>query len=186
VTGTASLAQTALRGLDWLQRECMRDGAVAHYHDGQPRVFVLSRDPIALGSALLDAYDHTGDRKHLDAAEAITEDVLRRFWSDAEDGIVDRAVDAIDRGDLSRLKKNMPENAVAAENFARLWRITGADRHKRCAEKILLSYPDFEDSYGHPTAEYSLAADWMVRAPEEVESDAEDLRAFVPRRKVKR
>jgi uncharacterized protein YyaL (SSP411 family) len=186
VTGRAELAETAIRGLEWLLRECVRDGAVAHYHDGQPRLFVLARDPIALAGALLDAYDHTGSGKHLETADSMMEAVLRRFWSDAEKGIVDRAVDAIDRGDLSRLKKNIPENAAAAENFARLWRITGAERHKKCAEKILLSYPDFEDSYGHPTAEYALAADWIVRAPEEVEATADGLRAFVPRRKVKR
>lgn len=186
LTGDPELAATALRGLDWLLKECVRDGAVAHYHDGRPRLPVLCRGPIALGSALLDAWDHTGDRKYLDAAETITEDLLRRFWSDAERGIVDRAVDAIDRGDLAKLRKNLPENSVAAENFARLWRITGEDRHKRCAEKILLSYPDFEDSYGHPTAEYALAADWLVRAPEEVEPTPAGLKAFVARRKVKR
>jgi uncharacterized protein len=186
VTGAAPLAAVALKGLDWLLQSCVRDGAVAHYHDGQPRVFVLARDPVALGSALLDAYDHTGDKKWLSAAETMTEDVLRRFWSDAERGVVDRAVDAVDRGDLQRPKRNMAENAVAAESFARLWRITGADAHKRCAEKILLSYPDFEDSYGHPTAEYALAADWLVRAPEEVDCTPEGLAAFVPRRKVKR
>jgi uncharacterized protein YyaL (SSP411 family) len=184
VTGTGAFAETALRGLEWLLKECVRDGAVAHYHDGQPRLFVLARDPIALAGALLDAYEHTGTRKYLDTADTLMEDVLRRFWSDAEKGIVDRAVDAIDRGDLSRLKKNLPENSGAAENFARLWRITGEERHKKCAEKILLSYPDFEDSYGHPTAEYALAADWIVRAPEEIGPD--DLRSFVPRRKVKR
>jgi uncharacterized protein YyaL (SSP411 family) len=186
VTGDASLAVTALRGLDWLLKECVHDGAVAHYHDGQARLFVLAKDPIALASALLDAWDHTGDKKYLDAAETMTEDVLRRFWSDSEKGVVDRATDAVDRGDLSRLRKNMPENAAAAENFARLWRITGAERHKRCAEKILLSYPDFEDSYGHPTAEYSLAADWMVRAPNDVKAEPGALKAFVLRRVVRR
>ena len=184
VTGTAAFAETALRGIEWMLRECVRDGAVAHYHDGQPRLFVLARDPIALAAALLDAYEHTGTRKYLDTADTMMENVLRRFWSEAEKGIVDRAVDAIDRGDLSRLKKNLPENSGAAENFARLWRITGEERHKKCAEKILLSYPDFEDSYGHPTAEYALAADWIVRAPEEVGPG--ELRSFVPRRKVKR
>jgi uncharacterized protein YyaL (SSP411 family) len=184
VTGQADLAETALRGLDWLLRDCVRDGAVAHYHDGKPQLFVLARAPIALANALLDAYDHTGAQKYLDTADTMMEDVLRRFWSDAEKGMVDRAVDAIDRGDLSKLKKNIAENSAAAENFARLWRITGADRHKKCAEKILLSYPDFEDSYGHPTAEYAVAADWMVRPPEEVK--AGDLRPFAPRRKVVR
>lgn len=186
VTGTEALSRIALQGLDWLLRECVRDGAVAHYHDGQPRLFVLARDPIFLGSALLDAYEHTGERRYLDTAETMTEDVLRRFWSDAQKGIVDRAPDAIDLGDLTRQKKNMPENAVAGENFARLWRITGADRHRRCAEKLLLSYPDFDDSYGHPTAEYALAADWLVRPPEEAEGTPEGLRPFVPRRRVRR
>jgi uncharacterized protein YyaL (SSP411 family) len=186
VTGDGSLASTALRGLDWLLKECVRDGAVAHYHDGEPRLFILARDPITFGSALLDAWEHTGIARYLSAAEMMTEDVLRRFWSDSEKGLVDRAVDAIDHGDLCRLKKNMPENALAAENFARLWRITGAERHKRCAEKVLLSYPDFEDSYGHPTAEYALAADWMVRAPEEVKAGADALKPFVIRRVVRR
>jgi uncharacterized protein YyaL (SSP411 family) len=186
VTGASATAETALRGLEWLLRECVKDGAVAHYHDGQARLFALARDPIALASALLDAHDHTGDQKYLETADTLMEDVLRRFWSDAEKGIVDRAVDAIDRGDLSRLKKNIAENSTAAENFARLWRITGADRHRRCAEKILLSYPDFEDSYGHPTAEYALAADWVVRPPEEVKAGPDGLRSFVPRRKVLR
>ena len=186
VAGAKELATTALRGLEWLVKECIRDGAVAHYHDGTPQLFVLARDPIVLAGALLDGYDHTGDAGLLGTAETLMEDVMRRFWSDAEKGIVDRAVDAIDRGDLSRLKKNISENAQAAENFARLWRTTGAERHKKCAEKILLSYPDFEDSYGHPTAEYALAADWMVRAPEDVAATPEGLRAYTPRRRVKR
>lgn len=186
VTGDASFSTYALGGLDWILKECVRDGAVAHYHDGEPKLFVLARDPIMLGSALLDAWEHTGTATYLSAAETMTEDVLRRFWSDAEKGIVDRAVDAIDHGDLVRQKKNMPENALAAENFARLWRITGADRHKRCAEKILLSYPDFEDGYGHPTAEYALAADWMVRPPNEVKASAENLKPYAMRRVVRR
>ncbi|HEV3027180.1 MAG TPA: DUF255 domain-containing protein [Planctomycetota bacterium] len=186
VTGEEALAATALQGLDWILNHGVRDGAVAHYHDGHPRLFVLARDPIALGSALLDAFEHSGEKRYLDAAETITEDVLRRFWSESEQGIVDRAVDAIDRGDLGRQRKNIGENAVAAENFARLWRITGAERHRRCAEKILLSYPDFEDSFGHPTAEYALAADWMVRPPEEVQAGPGALRAYAQRRVVRR
>ena len=34
VTGDESIASTALKGLDWLLREAVRDSAVAHYHDG--------------------------------------------------------------------------------------------------------------------------------------------------------
>lgn len=186
VTGDPAWAAAALKGLDWLLQDCVRDGAVAHYHDGTAHLYLLARDPIVLTSALLDAWDHTGDKKYLDAAETMAEDVLRRFWSDSEKGIVDRATDAVDLGDLGLQRKNMPENAVAAESFARLWRITGADRHKRCAEKILLSYPDFEDSYGHTTAEYAMAGDWLVRPPNEVKADPGALKPYVLRRVVRR
>jgi hypothetical protein len=182
VTGSDELSALALRGLDWILKECVRAEGVAHYHDGAPRVFILARDPIVLGNGLLDAYDHTGDKKYLSAAESMMEDVLRRFWSDSLKGIADRAVDALDRGDLARSRRNMPETAVAAENFARLWHHTGAGRHRRCAEKLILSYPDLLDGYGHPTAEYALAADWLVRPAEEVQGA---LRPFTPRRVVR-
>ena len=181
----ASFSEPALLALDFLLKECVKDEGVAHYHDGAPAVFSLARDRIALGSALLDAHDHAGDPRYLDAAESVTAPLATEFWSDAEKGLVDRKVDDVGYGELSRLKRHLHETALAAENFARLWRKRGDEAHRLQAERLITSYPDLLDSYGHATAEYALAADWLVREPEEVSPAPGALRPFVARRVVR-
>ncbi len=178
------LGGIALKGLDWLLRECVTPEGVAHYHDGKPQLAVLLRDPVALASAALDAFDHTGERRWLEAAGSIAETLSRRFWTESQKGLADRAVDALERGELAKLKVNLYENALAAEVYARLWRLGGNGEHRRWAEKLLLSFPDLLDGYSHATAEYALAADWLVREPEPVKPS--DLKGFVPRRIVAR
>jgi uncharacterized protein YyaL (SSP411 family) len=177
-------AETALRGLEWLRSSMVQDGKVAHYHDGAPRILDLARDPVALALAFLDAHDHTGEAKWIDAAEALLAGLPARFYSEVERGLIDRAVDAGGLGDLARPRRNMVENAQAAEGFARLWTIRGNEEHRRWAERLLRSFPDFLDGYGHETAEYAVAADWLVRPAVEVRAGA--LRPYVPRRRVAR
>jgi hypothetical protein len=183
VLGDGAWAAMGLRALDFLLRECVTGEGVAHYHDGRPRVFTLLRDPVALATALLDAYDHTGEARYRDRAREILEALPGKFWWEAEKGLADRAVDAIDRGELARLRKQIHENSLAAGAFARLWRLEGNEEHRRWAERLLLSFPDFLDGYGHTTAEYALAADWIARAPQEVARG--QLKDYVPRRLVK-
>jgi uncharacterized protein YyaL (SSP411 family) len=103
---------------------------------------------------------------------------------EAEGGLGDRAPAAGDRGELARPRKQIHENALAALQFARLWRVAGREEHRRWAERILLSFPDFLDGYGHATAEYAIAADWMVRPPSGV--GPEGRREYLPRRVVRR
>jgi uncharacterized protein YyaL (SSP411 family) len=184
VEGAPDLAETALRGLDWLFRECVTSDGVAHLHDGRPALPVLLRDAAALASAAIDAYDHTGEKRWLDHAVALVEEIPRRFWTEAQRALADRAVDALERGELAKLRVNLHENASVAESFARLFRIAGRDDHRQWAEKLLLAFPDFYDGYGHQTAEYAIAADWIVRPPEKVAGAA--LEAYWPRRVVER
>ncbi len=190
VLGVADFGKMALRCLDFLLRECVRDGDVAHYHDGEPRVFGLARDRIALGEALLDAFDHTGESRYLDAARDAGDQLVARFWSEKERGIVDRRCGASDVGELARPRRSIEENGRAAGLMARLWRHGAGDRFGEGARKILLSWPDFLDGYGHFTADYAMAADWLVRVHTEITVGAPALRAaalrpFVPRRVVR-
>jgi hypothetical protein len=184
VYGDPVWAQIALRGLDWALANLLRDGAVAHWHDGAPHHYVLARDPIALAAALLDAHDHAGDAKHLAAARSLMDGLLPRFWSEEEKGILDRALDAPGEGELAKPRRNIQENAQAASNFARLWRKGGAEAHRAAAERILRGFPDFLDGYGHDTSEYAAAADWLVREPAATPPSA--LKAWSPRRVVTR
>jgi uncharacterized protein YyaL (SSP411 family) len=184
VMGEPGLSEIALRGLDWLFRECVGQEGVAHLHDGQSRLPVLLRDPAALASAAIDAYDHTGEERWLTRAVSLAEDLPRRFWAEAHRALADRAVDQLEQGELGKLRVNLHENASAAETFARLYRIGGKDEHRQWAEKLLLAFPDFYDGYGHQTAEYAIAADWIVRPPEKTEPS--DLKPYLPRRVVHR
>jgi uncharacterized protein YyaL (SSP411 family) len=184
VLGDPRWAEVALRGLDFLLRECVGPEGVAHYYDGHPRVRTLLRDPIALGSALLDAFDHTGDSRWRDAAARVMEPVPSRFWWTPGRGLADRAVDALEQGELGKLRVNLHENSLAAENFARLWRLDGDEGCRQEAEKLLKSFPDFLDGYGHTTAEYALAVDWLIRPPTTVPPTG--LREYAPRRLVNR
>lgn len=184
VLGEPEWAERGLRALEFLRRELVTAEGVAHYHDGRPCVFGLLRDPVALAGALLDARDFTGERRFLEEAAVLMDAVPGRFWMEAEGGLGDRAPAPGDRGELARPRKQIHENALAALQFARLWRVAGREEHRRWAERILLSFPDFLDGYGHATAEYAIAADWMVRPPTEVGPDGR--REYVPRRVVRR
>jgi uncharacterized protein YyaL (SSP411 family) len=190
VLGVREFEEAALRCLEFLLGECVRPEGVAHYHDGGPRVFGLARDRIALGTALLDAYDHTGDERYLRAAGESGLALLSRFWSDSERGIVDRLPEPSDRGELARPRRSIDENGKAAEVLARLWRRGAGDGFGEGAKRILLAWPDFLDGYGHFTADYAMAADWVIRAPVEIVVGAPALRAaalrpYVPRRVVR-
>jgi uncharacterized protein YyaL (SSP411 family) len=165
--------------------QMVRDGRVAHYHDGEPALWDLARDPIALATACLDARDHDGDEKWLRAADGLIRELPKRFWSELEKGLVDRAADAPGVGDLARGRRSLAENGLAATAFARLWRLTGDEEHRRWAERLLRAFPDFLDGYGHETAEYATAADWLVREPRAVSRSPEALRPYVPRRIVR-
>lgn len=185
VLGEPAWAEPALRGLDWCLASLVRDGRVAHYHDGEARLWDLARDPIALAGAALDAFDHTGEARWLEAAERLTEGLPARFWSEVEKGLVDRAVDAPGIGDLARGRRSLQENGLAALNFARLWRLTGKEDQRIWADRLLRAFPDYLDGYGHDSAEYAVAADWLVRPPDAAPRTPAGLKPYLPRRIVR-
>jgi uncharacterized protein len=185
VLGEADLADSALRGLDWMLETMVRDGRVAHYHDGQPQLWDLARDPIALATSCLDAYDHTGEARWLEAAGRLASSLPERFWSEVEAGLVDRAVDAPGIGDLAQARRTLSENGLAAGVFVRLWRRAGREEDRAWADRLLRAFPDFLDGYGHETAEYAEAADELVREPQEAPRTPAGLRPFLPRRIVR-
>lgn len=190
VLGEREYEEMALRALDFLLRECVRDGKVAHYHDGEPRGFHLARDRIALGTALLDALEATGDPRYERAAREMADALVPSFWSEEPRGIVDRQRGPGDCGEAARPLRSIAENGRAAEFLARLWRRGAGEAYGEWARRILLAWPDFLDGYGHFTAEYALASDWLVRPPVEIRVGAPALREvalrpYLPRRVVR-
>jgi len=187
------LEAAALRCLD----EIVRIGldphrGVAHFFDPQPQGYGLARAQAYLARALVDAYESTGRTTYLDSAEALLAYARKELWYSEQGGWLDRPPGNREWGELARPRKNIQENSVAAEAAIRLSYLRGKEDLLEFARRILLSFPDFQDDYGHYTAEYSIACDWMTRPVFRIElSSAADpmrqaaLALFVPRRVIR-
>jgi hypothetical protein len=180
----------ALRVLDGIVRRGIRGGA-AHYFDPEPRRFGLARAQTFLMRALVDAHEFTGRAEYLDVAAGLLRHCAETLWSEDLRGVLDRLPGEEEFGELRQRRKNIQDNALCAETAVRLFHL-GAGDQREFARKILGSFPDFLDDYGHYTAEFALAADFLLRPVTviELESPPEALRraalaASVPRRVIR-
>ena len=122
----------------------------------------LLHDRVTLASTLLDAYEASGRKNYLEDAERWMKDALHRFRGE-DGGLRDRIHSDGDIGDLRRENVHIDENAVAADTLLRLATLVEEPAYRKEAEKILTSFPDFQDSYGHYTARYAVAMDRAAR-----------------------
>lgn len=138
----------------------------------------LAKTQVHLMRALLDAHEYTGRPAYLESAKSALAFCRSRLWSDPERGILDRPRER-ELGDLARRRKNIQENAIAAEGAIRIALHTGDESAREWARLALTCFPDFLDDYGHYTSEYSLACDLLVRPVLEI-----DLREPTPEMRV--
>lgn len=191
--GRRELADLAFRCLDGLVRNGVDPSrGAAHYFDPEPRLHGLARSQGLLARALLDAYEAGGRTDYLD--RAVERIVFCRdcLWSSAEKGILDRRPGLSEGGALSQPRKSIQENALVAEGAIRIGHLVADGSHLEFARRILSSFPEFLDDYGHYTAEYAIACDWLARPIVAVELGTSDgawvtaaLAPFVPRRVVR-
>ncbi|OHB71605.1 MAG: hypothetical protein A2W23_01100, partial [Planctomycetes bacterium RBG_16_43_13] len=137
-----------------------RENGMMHYHDGEKAYApYLLRDQVWMIKIELDAYEYTGERPYLEYAEELTDLMLKNFWSESENGLMDtiQTNSTKSNGELAVHKKNLSENALAAECLIRLYHITGEKYYKNRAEAILSGFPDYSNNYSHFTSEYAEA-----------------------------
>ena len=154
VLGDGSFAEAALKGLQRLLGEA-RDpkGGMLHSPGGAGG---LLRDQVAVAAALLDAYEWSADERFLAEAERLLTHAMGSFWDRRDGGLLDRQPGRDELGELSKRRRRIAENASAARSLCRV------GRHEE-AKRILGSWPDYREDYGHHTAEYALAADACAR-----------------------
>jgi hypothetical protein len=188
VLGEDARGAAAVKGLQRLLGEA-RDpkGGMLHAPGGTGG---LLRDQVATAAALLDAYEWSADERFLAEADRLLSHAVSSFWDRRDGGLLDRQPGRDELGELSKRRRRIAENASAAISLSRLGRLDDAKR-------ILGSWPDYREDYGHHTAEYALAADACVRPPTTItlEYPSSDealpamrtaaLRPVVPRRVVK-
>jgi uncharacterized protein YyaL (SSP411 family) len=119
------------------------DGRVAHaYRDGKIAAAGLLEDQAAMIRAALALYEATGEAKRLNRALRILA-AAETFFSDAAGAFFMAASDAGDVLTRMRYAADGPTPSgigLMAENYARLFHLTGEDSYRVKAEAVLAAY----------------------------------------------
>ncbi|MGB5107561.1 MAG: DUF255 domain-containing protein [Candidatus Zixiibacteriota bacterium] len=134
------LVQYALNTLDSISTISVGKNALARHDvlNPGPEDIPLLEDQVALTSALLDAYETTGDPKYLLSAENIAQATFDNFQDPASGGL---SIDIPAKNALGRMAVSLKPyalNSAAVVNFVRLYYHTADEKYKLPAEKVFL------------------------------------------------
>ncbi|OLD99874.1 MAG: thioredoxin domain-containing protein [Candidatus Rokubacteria bacterium 13_1_20CM_4_68_9] len=150
----ADYVAAAMANADFILTE-MRDGdgrLVRTWKDGQAKLKAYLEDYAMVAAALVSLYEATFQRRWLDEARRLADDILRLFWDDAIEGFYDTGSD---HERLIVRPRNLFDNAVpsgssvAIETLLRLKVLTGEARYETKALAGLRAMADLMSR--HPT-----------------------------------
>jgi hypothetical protein len=186
VLDRADYREAAVRNAEFLLRELRPAGVLLRtWKDGHARIGAFLEDHALLADALLSLYETTFDPRWVHEARALGEAMLDRFWDERTGEFFDTARDA---EALVVRPRAVFDNATPSGNSAatlallRLAHLTGEERFRAVAERVLASFADplsrYPGAFGHLVA----ALDRFLAPPQEVaiigtpgEPDAEAL-----------
>jgi uncharacterized protein len=152
--GRADYVAAAVRNAEFLLGAMRRDGRLLRtWKNGEARLKGYLEDYAMVAVALLEVYEATFERRWLDAARALADDMLRLFWDDALEGFYDTGHD---HEKLIVRPRNLYDNAVpcgtsvAIETLLRLAVLTGESSYEARALTALRPMADLLGR--HPTA----------------------------------
>ncbi|MGI5840512.1 MAG: thioredoxin domain-containing protein [bacterium] len=140
ILGDATYRAAAVTAVDFIERNLVRpDGRLlARYRDGEAAYPAYAEDYAYLIWGLIELYDTTHDPAYLKKALSFNADLLRYFWDDTGGGLF---IYGSDSEQLIARPKEIYDgatpsaNSVAALNFLRLARLTGAaDLEEKAAQ----------------------------------------------------
>jgi len=183
----------ALKSLDRVLAEAWETKAgMAHvvtYGEGEEparRVAGVLDDYVFVGNAALDAWEATGEMRYYEAASAIAEEVIRRFYDPVGGGFFDTegAMDGEKRfGALVTRRKPLQDsptpagNAVAAALLLRLEGLNGREDYAVKALDTLETFAGIVEHFGLYAASYGLALQRMVQRAVQVCVIGDDVEA---------
>ncbi len=155
----------AIKTVDRLLSENVRDGMVYHYNDGEPRLPGLLADQAHFAQALADAYQTSGRRSYLEHAERIAQVMLDEMQDREHGGFYYRRPDPGAIGELAQRNKPFDENVAAAKVLTVLNYMTGKEAYREAAGRTLeaVAYPQLIESI--MGAGYGLAVDLYLEPP---------------------
>ena len=172
VLGAPRFVDAAAAAADFIWSRLRADGKLLHvWAGGQAKYAAYLDDHAFLADALIDLYEATRERVHIERAASLI-DALETRFRDAEGG--GYFFSAHDEERLIARSKSgadgsLPSgNAVAAHVLLRLFHLTGEDRCRARAEEILRLYHDEAARNPFAYASYLQALEFDTEGPTEV------------------
>ncbi len=167
--GELRLQERALRALDFLWDNLRSDGDGMYRFLGAegPRVAGLLGDQAYTATALLDAYEAAGREQDAARAKQLAA-LMVEHLGDEDGGFFDTPRGHESVGRLSSRQKPVKGNAVAAEVFTRLARLTRDATYAEMAQRTLLPFSGIIEAQGYFAAGYAVAVDRLLNPGAEV------------------
>ena len=162
----------ANRTVDFIFTKLFRDSRLLHtYKSGTGKILGYLDDYAFLAAGLLDLFEASVNRVHLDRAVELAEIMLREFWDEAGGGFfyTGRSHERLVAQSKPILDGSIPSgNAVATQVLLRLYHYTGKEDYLKRAERILRAYYDAMENQPFGFAHMLAALDFYLQKPKEV------------------
>jgi uncharacterized protein YyaL (SSP411 family) len=164
--GRDDYVAAAVRNVDFVLTALTRDGRLLRtWRAGEAKLLGYLEDYAMVAAALVAVYEVTFERRHLDEARRLADDMLRLFWDDAVEGFYDTG---LDHEALVIRPRNLFDNAVpcgssvAIDVLLRLAVLTGEDRYATAAPKALRPLADLMTRYPSGFGRFLSALDFHL------------------------
>jgi uncharacterized protein YyaL (SSP411 family) len=155
-----------VKNADFVLRSMRRDGRLLRtWKAGEAKLKGYLEDYALVAAALVDVYEATFERRWLDEARALAEEMLRLFWDERLEGFYDTGAD---HERLIVRPRNLFDNAVpcgasaAIETLFRLAILTGESRYESRALGALRPMADLMTRYASGFGRYLCALDFHL------------------------
>src|SRR5205823_4484943 len=170
--GRADYVAAAVKNADFVLGR-MRDGGrlLRTWKDGQAKLKAYLEDYAMVAAALVDVYEATFDRRFVDEARGLADEMLRLFWDDEVSGFYDTGSD---HERLIIRPRNLFDNAVpcgssvAIETLLRLEVLTGESSYETAALKALRPMADLMARHASGFGRFLCALDFHLGPVAEV------------------
>ena len=164
--GRSDYVAAAVRNAEFLLDSMRRDGRLLRtWKGGQARLKGYLEDYAMVAAALVDVYEATFERRWLDAARRLADDLVGLFWDDTLEGFYDTGHD---HERLIVRPRNLFDNAVpsgtsvAIETLLRLAVLTGEATYESRAQAALRPVADLIGRYPSGFGRFLCALDFHL------------------------
>ena len=172
ISGRPAYLEAADRTVDFIFTKMFRDGRLLHtYKDGTGKILGYLDDYAFLAAGLLDLFEATVNRMHLDRALKLAVTMLDEFWDEAGAGFfyTGRAHEQLIARSKPIFDASIPSgNAVATQVLQRLYHYTETENYLKSAERILRAYYDTMENQPFGFAHMLAALDFYLQKPKEI------------------